>query len=274
MRAHHRSHHYHSHFKQSYPVTSGQKFYSYIVIPLLVIVVVLILAKSAALLPETNLRSFSSLTLFQALGATFLRLCVSYIVAFAVALPLALLANYNKYTTGILLPLFDILASVPVLVFFPILILIFIKIHFFNGAAIFIIAVSMLGNLIFNMVNGLNLIPSDIKSAAIVFKFKKLFYLRTIILPALFPSIVTGSLLAFAEGWNMIIVAEVLHTYIQGGSATNDLFGIGSILVNASASGDKSLFIASVICIIIAVAFLNFFVWQKLLHYAERYKFE
>ena len=40
------------------------------------------------------------------------------------------------------------------------------------------------------------------------------------------PYIVTGSLLAWAGGWNIIIVAEVLHTYIPGGA--RDLFGIGS----------------------------------------------
>ena len=31
------------------------------------------------------------------------------------------------------------------------------------------------------------------------------------------------------QGWNIVIVAEVLHTYIPGGSPQNDLFGIGSM---------------------------------------------
>ena len=46
-----------------------------------------------------------------------------------------------------------------------------------------------------------------------------------------------------AQGWNLIIVAEVMHTYILHGTTSQDLFGLGSILVNASASGQNSVFL-------------------------------
>jgi NitT/TauT family transport system permease protein len=99
-------------------------------------------------------------------------------------------------------------------------------------------------------------------------------YVRRILLPAIVPYAITGSLLAWAQGWNIVIVAEVLHTYIPGGSPSNDLFGIGSMLVNATASGQNGIFIVAILAMVLLIGFLNFFIWQKLLHYAERYKFE
>jgi NitT/TauT family transport system permease protein len=94
------------------------------------------------------------------------------------------------------------------------------------------------------------------------------------VIPAVVPYLVTGSLLAWAQGWNIIIVAEVLHTYIPGGTAANDPFGIGSVLVSASANGENGLFIVALLAMVFVIAVINFLVWQKLLHYAERFKFE
>jgi ABC-type anion transport system duplicated permease subunit len=93
-------------------------------------------------------------------------------------------------------------------------------------------------------------------------------------LPALFPSLITGSLLAWAAGWNILIVAEVLHTYVPVGQNVGDVFGIGSVLVQASSSGNQSLFIWSIVVIVLAITLINIFVWQRLLKYAERFKFD
>ncbi len=273
MREHH-SHHYHYRAKFNYPVSFAQRLYSFAISPVIFLVAVILLVKIFALFPQTSEHEVSLPFLLTALGATFLRMIAAYVAALICAVPLALLATRNRFTNTLLLPLFDIIESVPVLVFFPIIIIIFIRLHFYNGAAIFIIFINMLWNIVFNIIGGLNVIPNDIKNAAVVYKFDRMFYLRKVILPAVFPQVVTGSLLAWAEGWNMIIVAEVLHTYIPGGTASSDLFGIGSILVNSSAVGENGIFIASIVCIVVAIAFLNFFVWQKLLHYAERFKFE
>jgi NitT/TauT family transport system permease protein len=209
-----------------------------------------------------------------ALLATFLRLLVAYLCALIFAIPLALLVEKSPLIERILLPVFDIAQSMPVLAFFPIIILFFIHVGFVEGAAVFIIFISMLWNIVFSLVGGLKVIPSDIKDAAKVFNITKFDYLKRIIIPGIVPYLVTGSLLAWAQGWNIIIVAEVLHTYIPGGNSSQDLFGIGNMLVKAAATGQNGTFIVAILVMIAAIALINFFIWQKLLHYAERYKFE
>lgn len=267
-------HRYGKHFGFSYPVSTQQKIYTIIVAPLAIIVVLFLILKlfllSPAAYPYQDLLPYMGL----ALVATFLRLLAAYALALLVALPLALLIYWNQHAERILLPLYDIIESVPVLAFFPVIIILFIKFNFLNGAAIFIIFLGMLWNIVFSVVGGLKSIPSDIKSAALVFNIRGSSLVRRLLLPAVFPNIVTGSLLAWAQGWNIIIVAEVLHTYIPGGLPRQDLFGIGSILVNASASGQNSIFLLAIFLMMVLIGFINFFIWQKLLQYAEKYKFE
>lgn len=257
----------------AYATTIGEGLYSIFLGPLVVIVCLFIafklLSVSGGAFKEVD---FGELII--AVGHTLVRLFAAYFLALVVAVPVSLLAVANRFTEKIFLPLFDVLESVPILAFFPVLILFFIKINFTNGAAIFILFLSMLWNIVFTLVGGLKMIPRDIKYAARVFGIKGWNYFKKITLPAIFPEILTGSILAFAQGWNLVIVAEVLHTYIPNGTESQDLFGIGSILVRASATSQSNLFIACIIVMIVTIALFNYFIWQNLIHYAERFKFE
>ncbi len=267
-------HHSQRYIKISYPISVGQRVYSMILVPLIIVAIVVAVLK---LLPTTGFISPQMVSfpyLGQALIATFLRILVAFILSLILSIPLALMVTRNALAERILLPIFDIIQSVPVLAFFPVVILFFVKFNFFEGAAIFILFLDMLWNIVFNVVGGIKVIPEDIKSAAHVFGIKGFAYVRKVILPAILPHIVTGSLLAWAAGWNIVVVAEVIHTYLPSSIPARDLFGIGSILVNAAAGGHSSTFVAAILFMVLAIAFLNFFVWQKLLHYAERYKFE
>lgn len=267
-------HHHYRHFGFSYPVSRGQKFYTIVVIPVVIIAVLFIVLRVFSLSSFAGQGENVLDYWLMAILATFTRLFAAYCLALAVALPLAFLIYYNPRAERILLPLYDIMESVPVLAFFPVIILFFVKFNFFEGAAIFVIFLGMLWNIVFSVVGGLKAIPSDIKSAAQVFNIRGAALAREVLLPAIFPSVVTGSLLAWAQGWNIIIVAEVLHTYLPGGTANQDLFGVGSILVNASASNQGNVFLVAILVMVAAIGLMNFFVWQKLLQYAERYKFE
>ena len=53
-----------------------------------------------------------------------------------------------------------------------------------------------------------------------------------------------------------------------------DLFGVGSILVSAAAHAQNGTFLSAVFVMVVIIAAFNFFVWQKLLHYAQRFRFE
>ncbi len=259
----------------SYPQSLGERIYSIFIGPLLVLgIIFLALRLVSPVTAPQELTQISFTTLFLAGGYTLYRLALAYILALLVAIPLALFATTNPIAEKILLPTFDIIESIPILAFFPILILFFIRFNFLNGAAIFILFLSMLWNIVFTVVGGLKIIPKDIIYAAHVFKIRGWAFFSEVLLPSIFPEIITGSILALAQGWNLIIVAEVMHVYIPGGTPSQDLFGIGSILVQAAGTGHTHIFVAAIFVMVVIIAFLNFFVWQKLFHYAEQFKFE
>jgi NitT/TauT family transport system permease protein len=205
---------------------------------------------------------------------TFLRMCLAYVASLLVSVPLALLIASTPKVQRILLPIADILQSVPVLAFFPVVVVFFTAYHAFEAAAVFVIFVTMVWNLVFPIVQGLQTIPDDVTSAAIVFNVRGWRKLWSITLPATLPFIVVGSLMAWAQGWTVVIVAEVLHTYIPHGSMAGDLLGLGSLLVDSNAKGQTSVFVAALSAMVVLVALINLAVWQPLLKLSQRFKFD
>jgi len=66
----------------------------------------------------------------------------------------------------------------------------------------------------------------------------------------------------------------VLHTYIPGGTTSQDLLGLGSLLVDANAQGRNGVFLAALTAMILLVTLLNLAVWQPLLHLSQRFRFD
>lgn len=261
-------------FTIHYPVTLFQRVYGLILWPLIVVFLVALILRVVPELTHTEVQETAFNTIVMAALYTSGRLLIAYVCAIVAALSFALLATMNHWTEEMFLPIFDILESVPVLALFPVIVALFLNFGYYNGAAIFIIFLSMVWNIVFTLIGGIKLIPRDITYAAHVFGVRGWAYIQKIVLPALVPQIVTGSILAMAQGWNIIIVAEVLHTYIPGGTSAQDLFGIGSILVQAAASGETQAFIEAVFVMVVIIGVFNFFVWQQLLRLSQRFRFE
>jgi NitT/TauT family transport system permease protein len=161
-----------------------------------------------------------------------------------------------------------------VLAFFPVLAAFFVAYNAFEPAAAFVIFIQMVWNMVFPVVGGLQTIPDDVKSAALVFNVRGLRKLWYITFPAIFPFIVTGSLLVWAREWTIVIVAEVLHTYVPNGNTSQDLLGLGSLLVDSNAQGKNGVFLAALTAMILLVTRLNLAVWQPLIHLSQRFRFD
>jgi len=213
-------------------------------------------------------------TLALAAWYTTLRIAVAYLLALICAIPLAIVATHSPLLQKILLPVFDILQSVPILAFFPLLIVAFLNAGLTEGAAICILFLTMLWSITFAVIGGIGLIPREIMYTAEVFGLRGWTYIRRVVLPAIVPQAVIGSILAVAQGWNIIIVAEVIRAYLPPDSTAHNLTGLGSMLVGASTSGNTSAFAAAITAVVLIIAITNYFVWQHLITYAQRFRFE
>ncbi|CAN5745156.1 hypothetical protein BH11PAT2_BH11PAT2_01010 [soil metagenome] len=265
--------HYWSHRgRRAHPTTFVHRLGSAVVLPVGLVLVAAFVATGAVVIPTPY--SVKAGTLLAALGASFIRLMIAYAFSLGIGVALVLLAERGRRLESALLPVFDVLESMPVLAFFPVIIILFLRANLIEGAAIFIIFFSMVWNIAFSVVGGVRQTPADVKAIGTVFELSRMQRFWKIMLPAVFPAILTGSILALADGWNIVIVAEALHAYAPQSQGAHDLFGIGSILVTSSTTGDNATLIAAMGILVVAIALVNIAVWQPLLAYAERYKFE
>lgn len=211
--------------------------------------------------------SFSKVILYAFF--TFLRLCVAYLISLFLALLVVFVITRHKKVENFLVPIFDILQSVPVLAFFPLIIVVFAQLHMPEFAAQLVLIIAMFWSILFGALGGLHLIPEEIFDAARIYNATGIRMFFKVIVPAIFPQLVTGSILSFGEGWNVIIISE----YINYGNIQISLPGLGNLL-SVSAGHNTQLFVASLLVLVALILVVDRLVWHRLTEYSERFKFE
>jgi NitT/TauT family transport system permease protein len=173
---------------------------------------------------------------------------------------------------NILQPIVQVIAAIPATALFPIVLLALLNLP--GGLNIAAIALMLMGTqwyLLFNVIAGASSIPQDLRMTTELLQLSRIDRWRTLILPALFPFIVTGSITASGGAWNASIVAE----QVEFGGQTHATTGIGAVISQATAAGDYSLLLAGTLALVLAVVLVNRLFWQRLYRIAEeRYRLE
>ncbi|MGI9952894.1 ABC transporter permease subunit [Moorellaceae bacterium AZ2] len=198
----------------------------------------------------------------KAIFYSFLRLAAAYLLSLAWTLPVAIWLGHNERAYEILTPVFEVLASVPATALFPVIVFVVIRLTGkMDVVSVLLLLTGMQWYLLFNLIAGVRNIPRDIKQAASAFGVKGLLYLRRVVFPAMIPSLITGSITAWGGGWNALIVAE----YIVYAGRTFAVFGIGSLLDEATyGTGNFQVIWASLIAMMITIILMNRLVWRPL----------
>ena len=178
----------------------------------------------------------------------------------------------NARLTSQLQPLMQIVASVPATALFPIIAVIFISLPAgLNMAAVLLMLLGTQWYLLFNIIVGATAIPQDLKDAATMSQLDRFTRWRTLILPSIFPYIVTGAITSAGGAWNASIIAE----YIEFGGKTFSISGLGALVSEATANGDYPLLLAATLTMILTVVIINVFGWRTMYHLAEeKYHFD
>ncbi|HWF12997.1 MAG TPA: ABC transporter permease subunit [Candidatus Acidoferrales bacterium] len=203
---------------------------------------------------------------------TFLRVNASLILGALWTVPVGVWIGTTPRVAKIAQPLVQIAASVPATALFPVLLLLLIR--FGGGMGTAAMALMLLGTqwyILFNVIAGAMAIPTDLKEAANVFRFTRLERWRRLILPAIFPYLVTGMLTASGGAWNASIVAEYFH--FQG--QTLSVRGLGAAISRATDSGNLPVLLTATILMSVIVVMVNRTLWQRLYRLAAtRFKLE
>jgi NitT/TauT family transport system permease protein len=195
--------------------------------------------------------------------ASFLRLAMAYILCLAWTVPTAVLIGENERVSRFLMPLIQVTASIPATALFPLIVVVVVH-HLWGGmnlASILLILTGMQWYVLFNLIAGVRAIPADLKEAVRSFGVSRWSYLRRVLLPGIFPSLITGSITGWGGGWNALIVSEYLR--FQG--KTRTVFGIGMLLDKATyETGNSLMILLCLVGIIMVIVLMNQLLWRKL----------
>ncbi len=206
------------------------------------------------------------------LGATFLRVNLALLIGTLWTVPAGVAIGFHPKLARIAQPLAQIAASVPATALLPVILLVLIRLG--GGLGIASIVVLLLGTqwyVLFNVIAGAIAIPTDLKECCSVFKMRGVERWKKLILPGIFPYLVTGLVTASGGAWNASIVAEYFH--FKGHIYTTT--GLGATISQATDSGNFDLLLAATMMMAATVVTINRLVWRKLYGLAEtRFRLE
>lgn len=199
-------------------------------------------------------------------GATFLRVNIALVLASLWTVPVGVAIGTHPRLARIAQPIVQIAASVPATALFPILL--GALLHIRGGIDISAILLMLLGTqwyVLFNVIAGAMALPTDLRRVGEVFHFTRAQRWQTIIMPGIFPYLITGLVTASGGAWNASIIAE----YFRLKNETHITFGLGSQISAATDGGQFHILLLATIVMAMMVVTINRLVWRPLFRLAE-----
>jgi len=225
-----------------------------------------------ATLELAQLRPGDYVDLLRSAALTFLRVNAALLLGALWTVPVGVYIGSNPKFSRIAQPLAQMAASIPATALFPVILLFLIRLR--GGLEIAAMLLMLLGTqwyILFNVIAGAMAIPTDLKEASKIFRFSSWDRWRFLILPGIFPYLVTGMVTASGGAWNASIVAEYFH--FQGRIVSAP--GLGSTIASASDSGRFDILLASTLIMATVVVLINRLLWRRLYRLAStRFKLE
>jgi NitT/TauT family transport system permease protein len=194
------------------------------------------------------------------------------LIASAWTIPVGVAIGFNPRLARIMQPVTQVAASVPATALFPVLLLAIVQLG--GGLGVGSIVLMLLGTqwyILFNVIAGASAIPSDLKEVANLFHFSRVDRWRIVILPGIFPYLVTGLVTASGGAWNASIVAEYFHFK----DSVMSTVGLGAQISAATDAGRFDTLLMATIIMATLVVCTNRLVWRPLYRLAEtKYRLE
>lgn len=186
------------------------------------------------------------------------RVSLSYIIALIIALLLSFLVGITKSSEEMFLPILDVLQSFPAFALYPLMVIWFGKTSL---VTVLILVLEMVWPILFTVLSAQKTLREDLTEAAKLFGATGWRNLVFVLLPMLFPAIVTGSIVAWGEAWEAVIAAEIIV----------NVPGVGSYLAQSGESVSSQILIVGIFLLLALLFILNKYLWLPLLNLSTKY---
>lgn len=206
---------------------------------------------------------------------TTLRMLLAVLVSLLFTLVYATLAAKSRRAGQILVPLLDVLQSVPVLGYISFTVAGFIAL--FPGstlgiecAAIFAIFTSQAWNMTFSLYYSLQSLPRDMQEAATVFRLSGWQKFWKMELPFALPGLIWNMMVSMSGGWFFVVASEAITV----GEQRISLPGIGSYIALAIAEQDLAAIGYAIGVMTLVILMYDQLLFRPLLAWADKFRYE
>jgi NitT/TauT family transport system permease protein len=198
---------------------------------------------------------------------TLARVVVLMVLASLVWVPIGVWVGLRPDWARRVQPAAQFLAAFPANLLFPFFVINLVEYHL--NPDIWLSPLIILGTqwyILFNVIAGTAAFPADLKQAAQTFRIGGLLWWRRVMLPGIFPYLITGIITASGGAWNATVVAEA----VKWGDDQVVASGLGSYIADATNQGDFPRIALGVAVMALYVTVLNRLLWRPLYQLAER----
>ena len=206
---------------------------------------------------------------------TTLRMFAALTASLIFTFTYAVWAAKSRRAGVILVPILDILQSIPILGFLTFTVVFFMNL--FPGrvlgaelAAIFTIFTSQAWNMAFSMYQSLKTIPSDLEEAARSFGLSSWQRFWRLEVPFAMPGLIWNTMMSMSGGWFMVVASETITV----GNTNVVLPGIGSYVGAAIAHRDILAVFYAIVAMLVVILLYDQLLFRPLVAWSARFRFE
>ncbi len=201
----------------------------------------------------------------------FLALLFSLLFTFTYAT----LAAKSRRAAMVLIPILDILQSVPILGFLTFTTVFFLRL--FPGqvmgaelASVFVIFTSQAWNMAFSFYQSLTTLPDDLQEASRCFRLSPWQKFWRLDVPFAMPGLVWNTMLSMSAGWFFVVASEAVTV----GSTNFTLPGIGSYVATALAQENLPAILYAICTMLVVIFLYDQLLFRPLVAWSGKFRFE
>ena len=206
---------------------------------------------------------------------TALRMLIALGVSLVFTLTYASWAAKSARAGALLVPLLDILQSVPILGFISVTVVFFLSLapgRIFGAelAAVFAIFTSQAWNMAFSFYQSLRTVPGELMEAGEMFGLNGWARFWRIEVPFGLPPLIWNMMMSMSGGWFFVVAAEAISV----GHTTIALPGIGSYIALAIASQDLTAIFWAIAAMLIVILIYDQLLFRPLVAWADKFRID
>jgi NitT/TauT family transport system permease protein len=206
---------------------------------------------------------------------TTLRMLVALLFSLLFTFTYATLAAKSKQAERLLIPLLDILQSVPILGFISVTIVFFMalapgRVLGAEFAAIFAIFTSQAWNMAFSFYQSLRTVPSELVEASRNFGLSPWMRFWRLDVPFAMPQLIWNMMVSMSGSWFFVVASEAISV----GNTTITLPGVGSYIALAIEQRDLAAVGYAIATMLIVILIYDQVLFRPLIAWADRFRFE